>query len=58
MNEILYFFQVPNSQIQIPVQIQVPQHHLLSTQTGEDGENTVSTVVLPSASDGLSILPN
>ncbi|KAJ8926369.1 hypothetical protein NQ314_021258 [Rhamnusium bicolor] len=51
--------QVPNSQIQIPVQIQVPQHHIqVSAHNEEDSENPVSTVVLPSASEGLSILPN
>lgn len=53
-----FLLQVPNSQIQIPVQIQEPQHHLLLEQTKEDSENAVSTVVLPSASEGLSILPN
>ncbi|XP_050499986.1 oocyte zinc finger protein XlCOF7.2-like isoform X1 [Diabrotica virgifera virgifera] len=49
---------VPNSQIQIPVHIQVPQHLQVSTSNDEDNENVVSTVVLPSAADGLSILPN
>ncbi|XP_074036055.1 uncharacterized protein isoform X2 [Leptinotarsa decemlineata] len=50
---------VPNSQIQIPVQIQVPQHHIqVAGANEEDSENAVSTVVLPTASDGLSILPN
>ncbi|XP_060522663.1 zinc finger protein 165-like isoform X2 [Cylas formicarius] len=46
----------PNSQIQIPVQIQVPQHQIqVST---DDDSNQVSTVVLPSAGDGISIMPN
>ncbi|XP_018575376.1 zinc finger protein 773-like isoform X2 [Anoplophora glabripennis] len=50
---------VPNSQIQIPVQIQVPQHHIqVSPHNEEESENPVSTVVLPTASEGLSILPN
>lgn len=53
------WFQVPNSQIQIPVQIQVPQHHIqVSPHNEEENENHVSTVVLPTASEGLSILPN
>ncbi|KAJ8956692.1 hypothetical protein NQ318_014047 [Aromia moschata] len=50
---------VPNSQIQIPVQIQVPQHHIqVSASHEEDADNPVSTVVLPTATEGLSILPN
>lgn len=51
--------QVPTSQtpIQIPVQIQVPQHHIqVTTNTDEDGQ--VSTVVLPTASEGITIIPN
>nr|CAI5860245.1 unnamed protein product [Callosobruchus analis] len=50
---------VPNSEIQIPVQIQVPQHHLdVSQGNEEESDNGISTVVLPNASEGLSILPN
>lgn len=46
------------SQIQIPVQIQVPQHHIqVNTNTEEDTER-VSTVVLPTASESMTILPN
>ncbi|CAG9856555.1 unnamed protein product [Phyllotreta striolata] len=49
---------VPTSQIQIPVQIQVPQHIDVANSNEEEQENVVSTVVLPAASEGLSILPN
>lgn len=54
----MILFQVPSSQIQIPVQIQVPQHHIQINNAGEEEESTVSTVVLPAASDSISILPN
>ncbi|KAG5898911.1 hypothetical protein JTB14_000157 [Gonioctena quinquepunctata] len=49
---------VQNSQIQIPVQIQVPQHHIQIGGANEDSGDNMSTVVLPAASEGLSILPN
>lgn len=50
--------QVPSSQIQIPVQIQVPQHHI-QISSPEDSESTsISTVVLPDASENMSILPD
>ncbi|KAI4455830.1 zinc finger protein [Holotrichia oblita] len=53
-----YVCSVPTSQLQIPLQIQVPQHHIqMSTNTEEDGAQ-VSTVVLPAASEGLTIIPN
>ncbi|XP_030751782.1 chorion transcription factor Cf2-like isoform X2 [Sitophilus oryzae] len=46
----------PNSQIQIPVQIQVPQHQIQITADGESPQ--ASTVVLPTANEGISVLPN
>ncbi|KAF5302074.1 hypothetical protein FQR65_LT08624 [Abscondita terminalis] len=49
--------QVPSSQIQIPVQIQVPQHHIQVTANNDDEANQVSTVVLPTASESMTILP-
>ncbi|CAH0564408.1 unnamed protein product [Brassicogethes aeneus] len=49
---------VPSTQIQIPVQIQVPQHHIQMSGNGEDEESPVSTVVLPAANEGISILPH
>lgn len=49
---------VPNSQIQIPVQIQVPQHLQVTGSGEEDNEGVVNNVILPASSDGLSILPN
>jgi uncharacterized Zn-finger protein len=48
--------QVPTSQMQIPVQIQVPQHHIQVTANSEEDGNQVSTVVLPTATEGI-ILP-
>ena len=44
---------MPTSQIQLPVQIQVPQHQLKmdSNINDESDLNQVSTVVLPSAED-------
>ncbi|KAF5306912.1 hypothetical protein FQA39_LY00142 [Lamprigera yunnana] len=45
--------QVPTSQIQIPVQIQVPQHHIQVTTNNEDEANQISTVVLPTASESM-----
>ncbi|XP_063916144.1 zinc finger and SCAN domain-containing protein 12-like isoform X1 [Zophobas morio] len=48
--------QVPTSQMQIPVQIQVPQHHIQVTANSEEDGSQVSTVVLPTASEGI-ILP-
>ncbi|XP_066258406.1 uncharacterized protein [Euwallacea similis] len=47
----------PNSQIQIPVQIQVPQHTIQLSSTDNDN-NQASTVVLPSASESINIMPN
>lgn len=47
---------MPTSQMQIPVQIQVPQHHIQVTANNEEDGNQVSTVVLPTASEGI-ILP-
>lgn len=49
--------QVPTSQIQIPVQIQVPQHHIQVSANNDDEANQVSTVVLPTASESMTILP-
>ncbi|XP_050308432.1 zinc finger and BTB domain-containing protein 49-like isoform X2 [Anthonomus grandis grandis] len=50
----------PNGQIQIPVQIQVPQHTIQLSNTDEDGQQQqqASTVVLPAAPESISILPN
>ncbi|XP_018319044.1 zinc finger and BTB domain-containing protein 24 isoform X2 [Agrilus planipennis] len=51
--------QVPTSNIQIPVQIQVPQHHIqVTASTDEDNAQHVSTVVLPAVSESVSILPH
>ncbi|XP_045476326.1 zinc finger protein 182-like [Harmonia axyridis] len=49
--------QMPTQQLQIPVQIQVPQHHIQMATQQEEENSQVSTVVLP-ASEALSILPN
>lgn len=49
--------QVPTSQIQIPVQIQVPQHHIQVNAGNEEDSNQVSTVVLPTATESMTILP-
>lgn len=52
--------QVPTSQIQVPVQIQVPQHHIQVTGATEEENQQVSTVVLPTAAEtgAMSILHN
>ncbi|XP_049826493.1 neurotrophin receptor-interacting factor homolog [Aethina tumida] len=54
--------QVPSAQqIQIPVQIQVPQTIQMAASAGqqeEEGGEAVSTVVLPSATEGISIMPH
>ncbi|XP_044733854.1 transcription factor Sp1-like [Chrysoperla carnea] len=54
---------VPNNQIQLPVQIQVPQHHLQIGNSAGDGDvngddstdQQISTVVLPSAAETTQI---
>lgn len=46
-------------QIQIPVQIQVPQHQIqVAPSTEEENGNQVSTVVLPAATESISIMPH
>ncbi|KAB0793728.1 hypothetical protein PPYR_13348 [Photinus pyralis] len=51
--------QVPSQQqIQIPVQIQVPQHAIQVTGGNEEEPNPVSTVVLPTVSESMTILPH
>ncbi|KAL3274455.1 hypothetical protein HHI36_015843 [Cryptolaemus montrouzieri] len=50
--------QMPTQQLQIPVQIQVPQHHIQMAAQQEEENNQVSTVVLPSPGEGLTIIPN
>lgn len=55
--------QVPSAQqIQIPVQIQVPQTIQMTAasagQQEEEGGEAVSTVVLPAATEGISIMPH
>lgn len=50
-------FQMPTQQLQIPVQIQVPQHHIQMATQQDEENGQVSTVVLPS-SESISILPN
>ncbi|ENN71308.1 hypothetical protein YQE_12233, partial [Dendroctonus ponderosae] len=47
----------PNGQIQIPVQIQVPQHTIQISNSEDDG-NQASTVVLPAANESMGMLPN
>ncbi|XP_048520045.1 specificity protein transcription factor 3 isoform X2 [Dendroctonus ponderosae] len=49
--------QGPNGQIQIPVQIQVPQHTIQISNSEDDG-NQASTVVLPAANESMGMLPN
>lgn len=46
------------SQIQIPVQIQVPQHHIQVAGNTEEDSGQVSTVVLPTASESITIMPH
>lgn len=54
---------MPNNQIQLPVQIQVPQHHLQIGNPAGDGDvngddstdQQISTVVLPSAAETTQI---
>lgn len=51
--------QVPSQQqIQIPVQIQVPQHAIQVAAGNEEESNPVSTVVLPTVSESMTILPH
>lgn len=44
--------------MQIPVQIQVPQHHIQVSANSEEDGTQVSTVVLPTASEGIIIPQN
>lgn len=46
-----------SQQIQIPVQISVPQHQIQIT-TNDEETGQVSTVVLPTASESISIMPH
>ncbi|ERL90143.1 hypothetical protein D910_07497 [Dendroctonus ponderosae] len=43
--------------VQIPVQIQVPQHTIQISNSEDDG-NQASTVVLPAANESMGMLPN